>query len=93
MGRSSAAMTLAMVNVLPEPVTPSSVECFSPAAQPLQQLLDRLRLIAQRRIGADELEGHPLNLIANWRMERGGYGATPQRARKEIRHPEELVEG
>jgi len=33
-----------------------------PRPQPLQQLLDRLRLIAQRRIGADELEGHCFNL-------------------------------
>ncbi len=30
-------------------------------AQPLQQLVDGLRLIAQRRIGADELEGHHSN--------------------------------
>ena len=32
-----------------------------PGAQPLQQLLDRLRLIAERRVRAMELEGHPSN--------------------------------
>ncbi len=39
-------MTLAIVNVLPEPVTPISTCCLPALAQPLDQRLDRLRLIA-----------------------------------------------
>jgi len=44
----------------------------SPGAQTLQKLLDGLRLIAQRRIGAVELKEHPTNLIGNRRMGRAG---------------------
>ena len=39
-------MTLAIVNVLPEPVTPISTWCCFALAQPLDQRLDGLRLIA-----------------------------------------------
>ena len=51
-------MTLAMVKVLPEPVTPSSTWCFSPAAKPLHKLVDRARLIALRLVAGDELKVH-----------------------------------
>jgi hypothetical protein len=46
-------MTLAIVKVLPEPVTPSSVW---PGVDVADELLDRLRLIARRLIGCDEFE-------------------------------------
>ena len=53
-----------MVNVLPEPVTPSSVWCLSPLSMPTTQLVDRLRLIARRFEVRNELElSHGRNQI------------------------------
>ena len=53
-------MTLAIVNVLPLPVMPSSVWARSPASDPLDELLDGLGLVALgREVAADpELLGH-----------------------------------
>ena len=45
-GRPVRAMTLAIVYVLPEPVTPSSVWNDKPVVQALDELVDRLRLVA-----------------------------------------------
>ena len=50
------AITCAMVKVLPEPVTPSSVCCCWPACDALDQRRDRARLIALRRVGALDAE-------------------------------------
>ena len=55
-GRLTASITLAMVKVLPEPVTPSSTCSASPRSQALGQLGDRLRLIALGRERRNELE-------------------------------------
>ena len=41
-----AWMTLAMVKVLPEPVTPSKVWNWLPSLKPLTRGFDRLRLVA-----------------------------------------------
>ena len=49
-------MTFATVNVLPEPVTPSSVWCARPDSQPVDQLRDRLRLVARRLVVAGQFE-------------------------------------
>ena len=57
-GRFDCSITLAMVKVLPEPVTPSSTWCFSPAAKPLHQLVDGPRLIAPRLVGGHQLKVH-----------------------------------
>ena len=57
-------MTLAMVNVLPEPVTPSSVWCFAPDEQAFRQLRDGLRLISGGLVGRNEFEHKP-NLRAS----------------------------
>ncbi len=51
-------MTLAIVNVLPEPVTPISTWCFWPALQSADERLDGLRLIAGGLERAGELELH-----------------------------------
>ena len=52
-------MTLAMVKVLPEPVTPSRVWCGLLVADPLDELVDRPGLVAGGLVGADQLEvGH-----------------------------------
>ena len=54
-GRWVASMTLAMVKVLPEPVTPSSTWSRSPALDARDQLGDRLRLVARGlEIGLDD---------------------------------------
>ena len=52
-------MTCAMVKVLPEPVTPSSTWSWSPRSQALDQLDDRLRLVARRLEVRDQLERLP----------------------------------
>ena len=57
----SAAMTFAIVNVLPEPVMPSSTWCFSPAASPLWRERDRRGLI-------------PFGLEVGRELEAGGHG-------------------
>ena len=49
-------MTLAIVKVLPEPVTPIKHLVMFSAAQPLGQSLDGLRLIAGGLEGGFELE-------------------------------------
>ena len=49
-------MTLAAVNVLPEPVTPSSTWSRSPAFGLRDELGDRRRLVARREIVGDEPE-------------------------------------
>ena len=43
---ASCSMTLAIVNVLPEPVTPSSVWCFLPRFRPCHELVDGVGLVA-----------------------------------------------
>jgi hypothetical protein len=50
-------MILAMVKVLPEPVTPSSTWCFSPA-EALHQLGNRPRLISARLVVGHQLKVH-----------------------------------
>jgi hypothetical protein len=50
------AITLAMVKVLPEPVTPSSVWKPRRRSAPLHQLVDGLRLVARRRVRLEQLE-------------------------------------
>ena len=47
-GAPMRAMTLAIVKVLPEPVTPSSVWQTSPSLSPANEPFDRLRLVACR---------------------------------------------
>ena len=47
-----------MVKVLPMPVTPSSVWCAKPVVQALDELLDRLRLIAGGLVVGFESEGN-----------------------------------
>ena len=49
-------MTLAMVKVLPEPVTPSSTWCFCPSFKPSNQLVDCLALVSAGREAGAELE-------------------------------------
>ena len=49
-------MTLATVNVLPEPVTPSSVWCFAPDNNAVGQFLNRLRLVAGGRVIGNEFK-------------------------------------
>jgi hypothetical protein len=51
-------MTLAMVKVLPEPVTPSSTWCFSPAPKTLHQLGNRPRLISPRLVAGHQFKVH-----------------------------------
>ncbi len=48
-----------MVKVLPEPVTPSSTWSRSPPSQAVDQLGDRLRLVAGRLKLGDQLERPP----------------------------------
>ena len=57
-GRFDCSMTLAIVKVLPDPVTPSSTWCCSPAGKPLHNLVDRPRLIAPRLVTGHELKVH-----------------------------------
>ncbi len=49
-------MTRAMVNVLPDPVTPSSTWCLSPRLSAVDQFALRARLIASQLEVGDELE-------------------------------------
>ena len=51
-------MTLAMVNVLPEPVTPIKTCCFRSSLEPAGERLDGLRLVAGGRERADKLKFH-----------------------------------
>ena len=51
-------MTLAMVKVLPEPVTPSRTWCFSPAARPSIEFVDGAGLVALGLVGGDQLKVH-----------------------------------
>ena len=53
-------MTLAIVNVLPDPVMPSSTWCRSCAGQTSSQLLDGLKLV-------------PLGLVVRRQPEWGGH--------------------
>ena len=55
-GRCTASITLAMVKVLPEPVTPSSTWSCSRPLMPFDQLGDRGGLVAGRLVVGDELE-------------------------------------
>ena len=55
-GRFTRAMTFAIVNVLPEPVTPSRTWCASAALEPLDQLGDRAGLIAAQFEIRDQIE-------------------------------------
>ena len=48
-------MTFAIVYVLPEPVTPSSVWNARPSLEALDELVDRLRLVAGGLERLDEL--------------------------------------
>ena len=48
-----ASMTLAMVKVLPEPVTPSSTWCCSPSLDAPHQLLDSVTLVPLRRVSLE----------------------------------------
>ena len=52
-------MTCAMVKVLPEPVTPSSTWSRSLPPQALDELGDRLRLVARRLELGNQLERPP----------------------------------
>ena len=61
-GRCTSWITLAIVKVLPEPVTPISTWCFFAAAQPFGQGLDGLGLIAGGLEGGNELE-HALCIV------------------------------
>ena len=63
-GFCTAWMTLAIVNVLPEPVTPISTCCLRPARMPVDQRLDRLRLIAGRLERTFELKSHNESYLA-----------------------------
>ena len=55
-GRFTRAMVCAIVNVLPEPVTPSSTWCVIAALEPFDQLANRARLVAGEREVGDEVE-------------------------------------
>ena len=56
-GRCSVSMTLAMVKVLPEPVTPSSTWlALAILGDAFDQLADRRRLVAGRLIIGDDPE-------------------------------------
>ena len=48
-GRLTASMTLAIVNVLPEPVTPSSTWSRRPSLESCDELVDGLLLVSLRR--------------------------------------------
>ena len=62
-GRCTAWMTLAIVKVLPEPVTPIKHLVLFPLAQPFDQGLDGLGLIAGGLEGGDELE-HAISWVS-----------------------------
>ena len=51
-------MTLAMVKVLPEPVTPRRTWSFSPASRPETSSRDGAGLVALGLVGGGELEVH-----------------------------------
>ena len=64
-GRWTCSMAKAMVAVLPEPVTPSSVWKRSPASMPLASPATALRLIGNRPVCGIDLElGHGLLTLA-----------------------------
>ncbi len=53
-------MTLAMVKVLPEPVTPSSTWCCLAVADAADELLDGLLLVAARAVVDHQTKAHRL---------------------------------
>ena len=73
-GRPVRAMTLAIVYVLPEPVTPSSVWNDEAVVEAFDQLLDRLRLVAR---GLERL----VQLVGAAGIRDDGHGVAGDRRR------------
>ena len=65
-------MTLAIVKVLPEPVTPRSAAWRRPAGEPVGHLGDGPRLVALRRVLGDEAERRHVD----YRLPRGAAGGS-----------------
>ena len=55
-GRCNCWITFAIENVLPEPVTPSSVWCARPLREPFHEARDGLRLVTRWLVVGLELE-------------------------------------
>ena len=72
-------MTLAMVKVLPEPVTPSSTWCGSPSRTPRDEFGDGVFLVTARAVGHGKLEAHSLR-VSEWRPAIGTARFGPVRA-------------
>src|SRR5207249_10686312 len=74
-------MTLAIVTVLPEPVTPRSVMCRSPAVRPSISPAAAVGWSPARSHGSDRLKGaRPLGRsIGTWRVSPRGMGSLHSR--------------